>query len=142
MKWLVKKPVEAMAIINPRFCEHLHIQAEIEQSREGPIPHVHVYMDKTRNPKKCAYVRLDKAEYSPHHSKTVLDKNAKREFISLMNSIHPRELAISVTNPENVHRASGYEQAVYTWMDSYPGSEKFFAFDQDGFPVMPNYENL
>ena len=38
-----------MAIINPKMCKQLSIQVEVEQRDEGPVPHVHVYLDKTRN---------------------------------------------------------------------------------------------
>ena len=37
-----------MAIINPKMCKQLSIQVEVEQRDEGPVPHVHVYLDKTK----------------------------------------------------------------------------------------------
>lgn len=85
MKKLVYQPIEAMSIINPKLCRNLAIQVEVEQRDEGEIPHLHVYHDKTRNPKKCSYVRLDKAEYSPHHDIMPLG-NLKDQFIKVMTS--------------------------------------------------------
>lgn len=142
MKWLVKKPIEAMAVVNPTLCNQLSIQVEVEQRNEGPIPHVHVYLDKSRNPRKCAYIRLDMAEYSPHHKSATLTRKAKKEFIEVMSRKCPLSYFESVTDDSNIKAANGYEDAVRVWLQTYPGSEKFFTFDQDGFPVMPNYENL
>lgn len=34
--------------------------SEVEQEDEGTVPHLHVYLDKTRNPKNCGYVQLSK----------------------------------------------------------------------------------
>lgn len=142
MKWLVRKPIEAMAIINPELCRRVSVQVEIEQSREGPIPHVHVYLDKTRNPKKCAYIRLDKADYSPHHKSASMSKANRQDFMRVMEETDSDEIIRSFTNKESVKLASGYDVAVKTWIRSYPGSEKFFKFDQDGFPIMPDYGRL
>ena len=47
-----------MAIINPKLCRNSTIQVEIEQRNEGPIPHIHVYHDKTRNPKKMFICKI------------------------------------------------------------------------------------
>ena len=55
-----------MALINPQLTEQCGILVEVFQRDEGPIPHVHVFHDKTRNPKKRSWVRLDKPEYSDH----------------------------------------------------------------------------
>ena len=80
--------LKEMAIINPRLCNQLTIQVEIEQRDEGPIPHVHVYHDKTRNPKECSYIRLDKCAYSEHHKDNKpLPKKLKNQFIELMNNM-------------------------------------------------------
>ena len=52
MKRLIRyKQIEAMSIVNPTLCDQLSVQVEVEQRNEGPIPHVHVYLDKSRNPK-------------------------------------------------------------------------------------------
>ena len=99
--------IEAMAIVNPRLCKNMTIQIEVDQRDEGPIPHMHVYHDKTRNPKKCSYIRLDKAEYSQHHGYNLpLPAKLKKEFIEVMNSPFRKY-------------SSGYEYAVETWADTY-----------------------
>jgi hypothetical protein len=68
-----------MAVINPKLCKQLAIQVEVEQRDDGPIPHLHVYHDHTRNPKKCSYIRLDKCAYSEHHTDIIkADKPKKR----------------------------------------------------------------
>ena len=140
-KLIIRKPIEAMAIINPELCRQSSVQIEIEQSNEGPIPHLHVYLDKTRNTKKCAYIRLDKAEYSPHHESSKMSKRNKKDFISIMSKIDHDSIIRSIIDDSNVKLATGYEVSVKLWIRSYPGSEKYFKFDQDGFPVMPDYEN-
>ena len=77
-----------MAIINPKMCKQLSIQVEVEQRDEGSVPHVHVYLDKTRNKKNCSFVRLDKPEYCTHHKDgKPLNRKQKEEFIELMNHI-------------------------------------------------------
>ena len=141
MKKLIKQPIEAMAIINPRLCRELSIQVELEQSNEGPIPHLHVYLDKTRNPKRCAYIRLDEAGYSPHHESAKMSKKNKKDFLKLMHAPNRSSTIYSIFDEDKFHVANGYETAVNTWIDTYPGSEKYFRFDQEGFPVMPDYEN-
>ena len=77
-----------MAIINPQLCKHRSVQVELEQRDEGPVPHLHVYLDKSHNHRNRAYVRLDKPEYAIHH------KNGKRltgkykdDFIEIMTSL-------------------------------------------------------
>ena len=141
MKKLVKQPVEAMAIINPKLCDKLSVQIELEQRNEGPIPHLHVYLDKSRNPMKCAYIRLDKAGYSPHHKSAKMSKKNKKDFIRIMTELTDKSYVESITDPSKIRKSTGYEDAVSIWMDTYYGSEKYFKFDQDGFPIMPDYEN-
>lgn len=54
MKKMIKhtEDIFCMAIINSVLCKNSSIEIEVEQRNEGPIPHLHVYLDKTRNPKK------------------------------------------------------------------------------------------
>ena len=133
--------IEAMTIINPQYCKNHILHVEIEQTNEGPIPHLHVYHDHTRNPKKCSYVRLDKAEYSSHHKVVPLPKKIKQEFIELMSSPWQRELIED--NKGNVRKATGYESAVLTWCDTYEdGDMSKFDIDKDGIPIMPDYNLL
>lgn len=131
----------AMAIINPPMCKNSSIQIELEQRDEGNIPHVHVYLDKTRNPKNCAWVRLDKPEYLPKHKSVRLKDREKEEFIRIMKSVWPKEFIQSKTNPENVKMATGYEAAIKIWEDTF-GESKLISYSENGFPIMPDYENL
>ena len=119
---------------------HFQIQVEIEQSNEGPIPHVHVYHDKTRNPKKCSYVRLDKAEYSSHHDVLKLPKNLKQQFIECM---HQTWEGRALTLKDRAMRyATGYEAAVAIWVESYEDDYSKFNLDENGVPIMPDYSQL
>lgn len=130
-----------MAIINPSLCKNRSIQVEVEQRNEGMIPHVHVYLDHTRDPKECAYIRLDKPEYSSHHSNgKTLKSNQKKEFIEIMYSIWNAAFIQSRTTDE-VRRATGYQAAVNTWIDTF-GETVSFTYDLEGFPVMPDYSKL
>ena len=123
--------IEAMAIINPKLSNNRTIQIEVEQRDEGSIPHVHVYHDKSRNPNKCSYIRLDRAEYSTHHKDNIpLPKNLKDEFIEIMETPFRKY-------------SSGYEQAVETWADTYEsGSFDKFPTDADGNLIIPDYAQL
>lgn len=135
-----KQPVYAMAIINPKLCEQLSIQVEVEQRSEGLIPHIHVYLDHTRNPKNCVYVRLDKAEYSNHHNEDNplrFNKKQKREFIKVMTSPWKKSF-IQSNSSDEVKVATGYEAAVNTWIDTF-GETVQFEYTDDGFPKMPDY---
>lgn len=126
-----------MAIINPKLCRNSTIQVEIEQRDEGPIPHMHVYHDKTRNPKKCSYIRLDKAEYAPHHNINLLSNNEKEEFIRIMCSpwIKPYDT--------NNRVLTGYQQAVQIWLDTFGDIYHWqFDLDENGLPIMPDYTKL
>ena len=136
----MKRYIVAMSIINPQFCKNHSIQIELEQSDEGPIPHVHVYHDHTRNPKKCSYVRLDKAEYSEHHPVVKLPRKAKREFIDCMKSSWGKQYILSIDG--DVRVATGYEAAVNIWVDTYEDDYSKFNLDENGIPIMPDYENL
>lgn len=143
----ILRTIEAMSTINPQLCEQLTIQVEVEQSGEGQIPHVHVYHDKTRDETKCSYIRLDKAEYSPHHdskgNKTdnkPLSKKLKREFISVMTGDWPHKYTETVSG---VRIATGYEAAVDTWVDTYEhGDYSKFRKDENGNLIMPDYNKL
>ena len=61
--------IESMSIINPRMCKNTNpkIRIELEEGGEGPIPHLHVWITNPGTPGGCAYIRLDKPEYSEHH---------------------------------------------------------------------------
>lgn len=130
-----------MAIINPQACKQASIHIELEQRDEGPIPHLHVYLDKTRNPKNCSYIRLDKAEYAKHHKdgKCITGK-AKDEFISIMSNFWNKEFIQSIYS-NSIRKATGYEAAVKTWIDTF-GETVPFNYDSDGFPIMPDYNKL
>lgn len=133
--------IDCMAIINPQMCRNSSIQIEVEQANEGPIPHLYVYLDKTRNPKNCSYVRLDAAEYSPHHKDGKrLKGKQKSEFIKILSSIWKDEFIRSIITDE-IREATGYERAVRTWIATF-GETIPFNYDNDGFPIMPDYTRL
>lgn len=134
------EPVYAMAIVNPKLCKNRSIQIEVEQREEGPIPHLHVYLDKSRNPKNCAYVRLDVPEYAPHHESVKLSKSQKQEFIEIMEQDWKNRFIQSNVSQE-VKQATGYQASVDIWVDTF-GDCDSFKYDQDGFPVMPDYNQL
>lgn len=135
--------ISAMALINPRLCKSRTILVEVEQLDEGPIPHVHVYHDKTRDPKRCSYIRLDKAEYLTHHggSKGIpFPPNLKKEFIEVMNSPWERHL---IETSSGIRPATGYEAAVLIWEDTYEdGSLDKFEVDEEGKLIIPDYGRL
>ena len=145
MKKLVKTSeyISAMALINPRLCKSRTILVEVEQLDEGPIPHVHVYHDKTRDPKRCSYIRLDKAEYLTHHggSKGIpLPPNLKKEFIEVMDSPWERHI---IETTSGLRPATGYEAAVLIWEDTYEdGSFDKFEVDEEGKLIIPDYGRL
>ena len=131
-----------MAIINPRLCKQLSIQVEIEQRDEGPIPHVHVYLDKTRNPKNCAFIRLDKPEYCKHHKDGKhLNKKQKQEFIELMN--HTAKGIVIYNEEGSMFPANGYQSAVMIWSETYEdGDLSKFTLDETGIIITPDYSKL
>ena len=129
-----------MAIINPRMCRGLTIQVEIEQRGEGPIPYVHVYHNKSRNPRECSCVRLDKAEYTVHHkTEKPLPRKLKHQFIELMNT--PSGEYMKNKNGEIVE-LNGHQVAVKIWRATYGDDYSLFNFDSDGIPITPDYEKL
>ena len=136
------EPLNEMAIINPKMCKQLTIQVEVEQRNEGEIPHVHVYHDKTRNPKKCSYIRLDTCEYSKHHSDNIpLPAKLKKQFVDLMNS-NCRGYFI-YDNKDKPHPATGYQAAVQIWAETFEdGSLDKFKLDDNGLIIQIDYSNL
>lgn len=134
--------LKEMAIVNPKLCKQLTIQVEIEQRDEGPIPHLHVYHDKTRNPKKCSYVELTKCAYSTHHKDNIpLPRKLKDQFVELMNSIYKN--AVIYDNDGNMHTATGYQAAVQIWADTYEdGNLDKFELDDNGLIRQIDYSKL
>ncbi len=134
--------LKEMAIVNPKLCKQLTIQVEIEQRDEGPIPHLHVYHDKTRNPKKCSYIRLDKCAYSDHHKDNIpLPKKLKEQFVELMNSICRNSVMYDINN--NIVPATGYQSAVLIWADTYEdGKLDKFKLDDNGLIKQIDYSKL
>lgn len=135
--------IEAMSTINPQLCDNCGIRVEIEERNEGPIPHIHVYHDKTRDPRKCSYVRLDQAAYSDHHAmpSPKMPPRVKREFIKVMTSEWPK--AVKVKSDGTVYRATGYEAAVDTWVDCFEnGSYDKFNLDDEGNLILIDYSTL
>lgn len=131
-----------MAIINPKLCNQLTIQVEVEQRNEGPIPHVHVYHDKTRNPKNCSYIRLDKCAYSEHHKDNKpLTRKLKSQFIELMDTIYTGHFIVD--NDGNPHLATGYQIAVQTWSETFEdGNLSKFELDEHGLIKQMDYSEL
>ena len=129
-----------MSIINPQLCKQKGIQIELEQRDEGPIPHLHVYLDRSRNPRNCAYVRLDKAEYASHHKGKKLTGRDKKDFIDVMTRIWDKAFLKSNTTDE-IRQATGYQAAVETWIDTF-GETVSFEYDEQGFPKIPDYSQL
>ena len=128
-----------MAIINPRLCRQLTIQVEVEQRDEGPIPHLHVYHNKYRNPKECSYIRLDRVEYAPHHDVVQLPKKLKEQFIRLMNE--PCNAYMKDTDGNTVE-LNGYQSAVKTWVETFEDDYAKFNLDEKGIPITLDYEEL
>lgn len=144
MKKVIKSAeyISCMALINPQLAEQCGILVEVFQRDEGSIPHVHVFHDKTRNPKKCSWVRLDKPEYSDHHGKIVtMPKKVKDEFIKIMTGTWKKHV---VENPDGTFRsATGYEAAVDIWVDTFEhGSYAKFPKDSNGNLILIDYSNL
>lgn len=130
-----QREISAMTTVNLQINRQLSIDVVVFDSNEGPIPHVHVYLDKTRDPKNCAVVRLDKAEYSTHHGEPVvkMNKKQKKEFVRIMKSQWNSRIS----------SGTGYERAVDIWVDAFEeGSYDKFTLDDNGAPVMPDYGNL
>lgn len=141
MKRLVRHTVNCMSKLNPRLTENLSIEVIIWDGNEGEIPHVHVYHDKTRNKRKCSVVQLDKAEYSPHHRFNVaMTRDVKRQFVQVMTTTWPGR---SILEDGKYRHATGYEAAVTEWVDAFEhGSYDKFKLDDNGVPVMPDYNKL
>ena len=129
-----------MAIINPSECKKLTIQVEVEQRDEGPIPHLHVYHNKNRNPKECSYVRLDKVGYAPHHDLIKLNKKLKSQFVHLMNM--PCDEYMKDKNG-NIVELNGYQNAVRIWVSTFEDKDlSKFNLDENGIPITLDYEEL
>ena len=128
-----------MAIINPRLCRNLTIQVEVEQRNEGQIPHLHVYHDKTRNPKECSYVRLDKVAYAPHHDIVAFPRKLKDQFIQVMDSPSGNYMK---DNKGNVIELNGYQDAVRTWVETFEDNYDKFNLDENGVIISLDYSSL
>lgn len=131
-----------MAIINPELCDNRTIQIEVEQRNEGPIPHMHVYHNKNRNPKECSYIRLDKVAYSEHHrDNKELPRKLKKQFVEIMNKDCPN--IYMKAKDGSVVQASGYQAAVIFWAQSFEkNSYNKFDLDENGLIKQLDYSKL
>ena len=136
------RPLNEMAIINPKKCKNATIQIEVEQRDEGPIPHVHVYLDKTRNPKNCSFVRLDTCAYSTHHKDNKpMTRKQKEQFIEIMEELCPN--TFMTDNNGNPVQATGYQAAILIWSQTFEdGDLSKFELDENGLIVQLDYSNL
>ena len=144
MRLKIKERLVEMAIINPKLSKRMKIQVEVEQRNEGPIPHVHVYHDHTRNLRKCSYVRIDTPKYSTHHGKDkiiYLDRKLKEEFIEIMES---KVEGVAIMNSKGeFYNPTGYQFAVYTWSQTFEdGDLSRFKLDSNGEILNLDYSNL
>lgn len=136
---LQKEYLFEMAIINPKMCRNLTIQVEVEQKNEGPIPHLHVYHDKSRNPRKCSYIRLDEVAYAPYHDEIKLPEKLKSQFIELMTAPSNDYME---NNKGTVVKLNGYQTAVKTWVDTFEDDYSKFNLDKDGIVIPLDYTKL
>ena len=139
----MKRYVRAIATINSQMCDQFGVYVEVEQGEQGPVPHVHVYWDRSRIPRRCSYVRLDMAEYSDYHKQPSkpLPKQVKKVFLD----VTAKEWSgmYLETNDGTPVRGTGYQRAFQIWADTYEsGSYDKFKLDERGLPVMPNYDKL
>jgi hypothetical protein len=138
--------ITEMAKINPPLHKRImdrigFIYVSVPQGDEGPIPHMHIYHDRSLDNKKCSFIRLDKAEYSPHHPMVPLPDKLRSSFMEIMRSIWPN-YSVEVNGKMEV--ATGYEAAVDTWIETH-GLADSIEFNRDrvtGRWIMPPYEEL
>ena len=139
--------------INPRMCSKYNISIDIEQRisadelRNFPvsIPHIRICLDYlSEHPKQFAYIRLDKPEYLPECQSADISKK-KAAIIEVLSSPW-KFYHIQSRHTEQVRIATGYEAAVDIWIDTYSDNDLFndtvFQYDENGFPVMPDYSLL
>lgn len=140
--------IYGMALINPPLTKQCCVKVRLMDGGEGAnVPHVHVYLGEERKD-NCAYVRLDVPEYSDYHGESApslrMNKKQKADFIKLMSEIWKKQFIQSITDESKIRNATGYEYAVVTWVDAYgdPPEGSKFTYDDEGFPVMPDYSKL
>lgn len=145
MKRVIKTPIFGMALINPKLQMNTTISVEIFQKDEGPIPHIHVYTDKSRE--HCALVRLDAPKYADHHDNNhpencTLNQSEKDQLINILSTVW-RKYAIELADG-SYRPATGYEAAVQMWLDAFgePSAPYEFIYDKSGAPIMPDYSKL
>ena len=131
--------LKEMAIINPKLCKQLSIQIEVEQRDEGMIPHLHCYLDKTRNPKNCAYIDLTKADYTSYHKDNKKLGKKKEEFLKVMNSLSNDYLENS---DGDIVRLTGYQSAIKTWCDTFEDGKYDKFQTENGIPKQIDYSKL
>lgn len=126
--------------INPKLCKTKNIHIELRQNNIDTLPHLHVYVDKNRNPEKSVYIRLDKPEYIPQFESVTLSLEQKNEFIEIMKTTWENHYIKSNISNE-IKQASGFEASVDIWTNTF-GKSKEIKYDEKGFPVMPDYTQL
>ena len=131
-------PLPPFELINPQLCKKFDMRVElIQEPDECLVPHVHVYFSDS---KKHSCIRLDIAAYAPGHKVVPFTATQKEQFICMMRSMWDSRF-IRSRHTEKIRTATSYEGAVVTWLDTF-GETALFSYDEDGFPIMPNYEKL
>jgi len=136
-----------MAKINPPLHRKIldttgFIYVSVPQGSEDSVPHLHVYLDKSINDKNCSFIRLDKAEYSPHHDIIKLSRKLVDSFMSIMTGIWSKHYVREKDG--TIRSATGYEAAVDIWIDTH-GIDDGITFEIDestGIWIMPPYQDL
>ena len=112
------------------------------KNNEHQIPHIHLSFRHKNEKEDLVYIRLDKAKYyTRHNGGRILTSEEKQAFIKFINTpIYG--YYVSDDQGNNIIRATAWIIAYKSWKDNYNNYEKYFKFDDNGIPIMPDYSKL
>ena len=113
-----------------------NFRVAILECEEGSVPHVHVfYRD------GISHICLGTNEYAPQHAnetKILSPKETEvlKTFFSSMIDTYRKD------DNGNIYQLNAWMDAVFRWLKQNPAAKKFFKFDNNGIPIMPDYSTI
>ena len=108
----------------------------IYENGEGPVPHVHVYYESKEDKRNESHICLATNTYAPQHAATTKKLNSaeRKALIEFFKT--------KITGVNGSSECTAWEYAVWLWTQYYDGSSKFFKYDNNGKPIMPDYSTI
>ena len=119
----------------------------IYEGKEGAVPHIHIYYSHKgedyddHGKVAVSYICLGTNEYAPQHAKDTkkLNSGERKALIKFLSA--PVD-TFRKDNNGNFYRSTPWLEAIKHWSDFNKDWKKYFKFDDNGVPIMPDYSTI